>query len=160
MPVSSGAVAAATTVSDPKDAGQSRLDIKTVTADASGSAIAMTIKTWSPWATSLLKKPSAKLYLCVYLWKAGSDTRQVFDFQICANSTDGSLKPSVYDVGKGKVISTKVKVARAGGDGLKYTIPKGLLGGGKRFSWRAGSRDGGTSSLDAAPIAPKSTPLS
>src|SRR3954447_22949170 len=148
---------AATTVSDPKDAGQSRLDLKTVTADGSGSAIAITLRTWANWPTSLLAKPSSKLYACVYVWKDGSDTQKIFDFQICSNSGGGSLETTVYDVAKGKVVKTKVKASRAGGNGLRYSIPKSLLGGGSRFSWRAGTRDGGTTSLDAAPNgAPKS----
>jgi hypothetical protein len=154
------ALAATTSVSDPIDAGQSRLDLKTASASATPQAVTMMIRTHRPWSTSVLAKASSKTYACVYLWKPGADTRGNIDFQICANAATGSLKASVYSVDEGDSIETETKVARAGDNGLKWTIPRSLLGPGAKFGWFAGTRDGGSATRDSAPNgAPKSTPL-
>lgn len=153
----SPAVAATTTISDPIDAGPSRLDLKGVTTVTSATNVVMTLRTHRNWATSVLAKASPRTYACAYLWKPGANTKGNIDFQVCASSATGSLKASVYSVDDGDTVPTATTAARAGRNGLRFSIPRSLLGPGAKFSWFAGTRDGAGSTRDAA--GPRSTAL-
>jgi hypothetical protein len=151
---------AATTVTDGKDAAGSRLDLKSVTAGASGDRVVLTLRTHRKWKTSLLANGGSKRYACVYLWSPGSDTRAQGDFQVCASVKNGKLRPSVYSKAAGSTVATETAVSRAESRGLRYTIPASLLGSGSTYSWLAGSKDGGKASFDIVPNSgPRRAPL-
>jgi hypothetical protein len=151
---------AATTVSDPKDAGSSRLDLKSVTAGGSTGSLAITIRTHRPYGTRYLEDGGPHRYLCLYLWTSGSDLAKQADYQVCAYVIGGKLSTSAYSKAEGKLVEIGAKAARAGRNGMRFTVPTQPFEDGGGYAFRVATQDGPTRrSFDLAPKRPRRVAL-
>src|SRR4051794_26889973 len=150
------AALAATTVSDPKDAGTSKLDLKSVVAGGTPGTLAFTIRTYKPYGTRYLEDGGPHRYLCLYLWESGSDLAKQADYQACAYVIGGKLSTSVYSKAEGKLVEIGAEAARAGRNGMRFTVPTTPFEDGHGYAFRVATQDGTTRrSFDLAPVRPR-----
>jgi hypothetical protein len=147
---------ATTTVTDPKDAGSSRLDLKSVVAGGTPGTLAFTIRTYRPYGTRYLEDGGPHRYECLYLWESGSALARQADYQVCAYVIGGKLSTSVYSKAEGKLVEIGAKASRAGRNGMRFTVPTTPFEDGHGYAFRVATQDGTTrSAFDLAPVRPR-----
>lgn len=144
----------AASFADGRDAGTSRLDIKSVAAGIVGDRARFTLMTHRSWASSFLSATGANRYVCFYLWRAGKQAlpgKQ--DIQVCASYSGGRLTARAFDVASRT--ATRVTVRRRRTTGIQFEVPTALVGG-DHLNWLGASKDGRTGKgFDIAPRSPR-----
>jgi hypothetical protein len=139
------ALAATTTVKDARDVPASRLDLKSVTAGRAGKSVTLTLKTYKPFKTSVLAGKTIKA--CVYVQPAKATDR----YEICVSAKGGKLRTQVLKGSSSVPLKTAARAVRAGGSGLRVTVPSQLYGTGRSYGWLAFTQDGGPINGDRVP---------
>lgn len=138
LAIAANAAADTTVVRDKRNTRLNRFDIKSATAGHSEGMLEHTISTYRTWRPKELRSTEDEPRdICVYIWRAKSDTKEQQDYQVCARYKDGKLEGSVFHVRPPRRRTGKVFIRRFGPSSIIYRFEKKAIGNPRRYQWKA-----------------------
>jgi hypothetical protein len=131
------ALADTTTVRDKRNTRLNRFDIKSATAGHEGALLEHTIRTYRSWRSKeLVSTKDEPRDICVYIWRAKSDTKEQQDYQVCAHLEEKELRGSVFHVRPPHRRTGKLFVRRLDSHSITYRFEKKAIGNPRRYQWQ------------------------
>jgi hypothetical protein len=138
LALGSSSLADTTRVRDGRNARANRFDVHIAIAGHEGTRLYHTIRTYHSWRSNeLVSTRKEPRIVCIYIWRAKSDPRELQDYQVCARYGNGRLRGTVFHARPAQRVTGKALVRRTDLRSISFAFDKKTIGNPRVYRWQA-----------------------